>query len=151
MLQHFADFTEDYSIRHITSSLRYPQSNGQAERNVQTVKQLLKQSTDPYRAFLNYRTTPMLWCNLSPAELSMGRHRRTLVPQTNTLLVPEWTYLDHFHKSNQIENKNQRDHFNLCLGVRTLPEIPNNTPVYRVWTCRGNSNISGRQTKVVCG
>ena len=43
----FADFAKLYDFEHITSSPCYPQSNGQVERTVQTVKRLLKQSEDP--------------------------------------------------------------------------------------------------------
>ena len=50
-------------------SYGYPQSNGQAERMVQTVKRLLKKLKDLYRALLSYRPTPLPWCNLSPSEL----------------------------------------------------------------------------------
>ena len=59
-----------------------PQSNGQAERGVQTVKGLLKEVDDPYMSLLNYRTTPFPWCNFFPAELSMGRQLRSNLPQT---------------------------------------------------------------------
>ena len=128
--QLFAEFTRDYSIHHITSSPRFPQSNGQAERTVQTVKHLLKQSSDPYLALLNYRATPLPWCNLSPAELSMGRHLRTLVPQTDELLIPRWDYLDHFQKRNRIEKATQIKHYNAAHGVKALPDIPDNTPVW---------------------
>ena len=38
---------------------KFPQSNGQAERSVQTVKNLLKKSDDPYTPLLSYRTTPL--------------------------------------------------------------------------------------------
>ncbi len=48
-------------------------SNGQAERTVQTVKNMLKKSSDPHLALLNYRATPLPWCHRSPAELLMGR------------------------------------------------------------------------------
>ncbi len=52
---------------------RYPQSNGQAECAVQTIKQLLKKQLqectgDAYMALLTYRATPLPWCGLSPAE-----------------------------------------------------------------------------------
>ena len=48
----FAQFASSYEFNHITSSPRFPQSNGQAERMVQTVKRLLKRAGDPYLALL---------------------------------------------------------------------------------------------------
>ena len=44
----FKSFASSYGFQHLTSSPRFPQSNGQAERSVQTVKNLLKKSEDPY-------------------------------------------------------------------------------------------------------
>jgi len=89
----FAKFASSHEFNHITSSPRFPQSNGQVERMVQTVKKTLKKSEDPYTALLSYRSTPLPWCGLSPAQLSMGRRIRTPIPQTNKQLVPKWTYL----------------------------------------------------------
>ena len=53
--QEFSQFMRSYGEEHITSSPTYPQSNGQAERMVQTVKRLLKKSKDLYLALLSYR------------------------------------------------------------------------------------------------
>ena len=74
------------------------QSSGQAERAVRTVKQLLEHSADPYMALLSYRATPLLFCELSPAELLMGCHIRTDIPQATDLFVPEWSYLDQLNQ-----------------------------------------------------
>jgi len=92
----FDKFTKSYGIQHITSSPRYPQSNGLVERMVRTVKRLLKRSSDPYLALLSYRATPLPWCNLSPSELLMGRQLRTSLPQTTKHMIPRWHYLSEF-------------------------------------------------------
>ena len=51
-------FARQYGFNHITSSPHYPQSNGLAERAVQTVMILLKQAEDPW---MNYSVAPLLW------------------------------------------------------------------------------------------
>ena len=83
----FAEFAKNYGFNHITSSPRFPQSNGEAERAVKTVKGLLKKSTDPYLALLTYRATP-LRNGYSPSELLMNRKLRTTVPIVRNQLRP---------------------------------------------------------------
>ena len=51
----FSDFAKTINMKHTTSSLLFPQSNGLAERSVKRVKSLLFSSTDPYEALLSYR------------------------------------------------------------------------------------------------
>ena len=87
--EEFRRFMKAYGIQHRTNSLRFPQSKGEAERSVQTVKRLLSKFEDPSLALLSYRATPLPWCNLSPAELLMGRRLRTTVPQTDEQLIPK--------------------------------------------------------------
>lgn len=47
----FQAFAQGWGFDHVTSSPRFPQSNGVAERAVRTIKNLLKKSGDPYLAF----------------------------------------------------------------------------------------------------
>ena len=126
----FSQFAKTYTFQHVTSSPRYPQSNGQAERTVQTVKSLLTQSSDPYIALLNYTATPLPWCSLSPAQLSMGRSIRTLVPQIDKHLIPEWPYMEFFCRENKKQKDRQKHYFDSHHRVHDLPEIPDNTDVW---------------------
>ena len=50
----FRKFSEDWGFEYITSSPGYPQSNGQSERTVQTVKAKLEKAGNPYKALLSY-------------------------------------------------------------------------------------------------
>lgn len=85
----FAKLKQDYGFDHLTSSPRFPQSNGEAERAVPfTVKNLLEKGEDPYIALLAYRTTP-LQIGFSPAELLMSRRLRTTIPTTRELRKPQ--------------------------------------------------------------
>ena len=85
----FARFASEEGFIHVTSSPRYPQSHGKAERTVQTVKAILKKSVDPYGALLAYRTTS-LECGYSQAQLLMGRQLRTSIPVMASTLQPRW-------------------------------------------------------------
>ncbi|XP_038075580.1 uncharacterized protein K02A2.6-like [Patiria miniata] len=88
-LSEFSKFCKDYEIQHITSSPYNPQSNGEAERAVQTVKPPWKKCPDRHLAVLDYRTTPLASCNISPAQLLMGRRPRNKLPTSKSLLRPK--------------------------------------------------------------
>jgi len=102
---------------------------------------MLERSNDPFVALLSYRATPLPWCNLSPAELSIGRKIRTSVPQTNKHLMPEWTYLTDFRKKNAEFKKKQKENFDNRHRVHSLPEIPDDA---EAWVNSGPVPVRGR-------
>lgn len=55
----FQNFAIEYGFTHVTSSPRYPQGNGEAERAVATVKGLWKGGGDKAKALMAYRATPL--------------------------------------------------------------------------------------------
>ena len=83
------------------------------ERAVKTVKQLLQQSDDHCLALLNFRSTPLPWCDLSPAELLMGRCLRTKLPQVSQHLTPTWPYLAYLSSRGRMRSsrENRRSFF----------------------------------------
>lgn len=131
----FQEFSETYGFCHLTSSPRYPQSNGQAERAVRTVKLVLKKqleepSADPYLALLTYRATQLPWCGWSPAELLMGRRLRSSMPQTDDLLIPKWPYLPEFRQLNEKFKDRQKRDFDRRHRVQVQPELPDDSTVW---------------------
>ncbi|XP_050548981.1 uncharacterized protein K02A2.6-like [Daktulosphaira vitifoliae] len=113
--QEFKCFTSDWGIKHITTSPNYPQSNGLAERSIQTVKKLLKKAMDsgkdPHIALLQYRNTPKgKLC--SPAQLLMSRNLRTKIPVTNSFLKPKLVNTDIYKNLIFNKNKNSKYYYN---------------------------------------
>ena len=134
----FSVFAKLYGVQHSTSSPLFPQSNGQAERVVQIVKKLLR-SDDPYMALLTHRSTPIRWCNFSPADMLMGRRLHSTLPMTTEQLTPTWSYLDNFRAVNTEFKQQQKTDFDRrhC----SLPLPPNDT---EVWVTSGLNITSGQ-------
>ena len=90
----FATFAREWGFHHITSSPRYPQSNGKAENAVRTVKRLFAKcqhsGESEYRALLAWRNTPTAGMEMSPAQRIMGRRCRTALPCHGNLLEPRY-------------------------------------------------------------
>ena len=72
----FAKFAKGWEFKHVTSSSLYAESNGEVERANQTAKNLLQKESDPAKALLAYRSTP-LQGGKNPSELLFGRQIRT--------------------------------------------------------------------------
>ncbi|XP_055911365.1 uncharacterized protein K02A2.6-like [Eupeodes corollae] len=89
----FKAFAKKWDFTHQTSSLRYPKSNGFAERFVQVAKSLLKKchkdQSDVYLALLNYRNTPRSNDLLSPNQRLMSRRTRKNIPSSEQSLKPK--------------------------------------------------------------
>ncbi|UYV64979.1 hypothetical protein LAZ67_3002638, partial [Cordylochernes scorpioides] len=99
----FQEFLRMNGIRHITSAPYHPQTNGQAERVVQTLKQLIRKngweniSVTLPRALFAMRTTPHGTTGLTPAELLMGRRLTTR--------------MNRLHPKESEDNENGKEHF----------------------------------------
>ena len=89
---HFRDFCAEWGIELTTSSPTYAQSNGQAEKMVGVIKQMLykadEDGRDPYIALLEYRNTPVTGLPFSPAQMAMSRTLRSKLPSTHQMLKP---------------------------------------------------------------
>lgn len=135
----FAQFVKTYDMEHVTSSPKYPRSNGMVEKAIGTMKSILfkviKGGGDPNLAILEYNTTPK-FNMLSPAEMLMGRLLRTILPQKTTLLKPKFPTHDTLRKLSQAKAK-QKEYYDRT--ARKLPSLTPNQPVFvqmghRDWT-----------------
>ena len=115
-LVEFKDFMKQWQIEHRVSSPRNPQSNGMAERCVQTMKasliKTMEEGEDVDLALLTHKTTPLSHRLLSPAELLNSRKYKTLIP---TQIVPtrlQESYRQIMDQGKQVQaqlyNKNTR-------------------------------------------
>ena len=90
----FAVFAKIWMFEHKTSSPTYPQSNGKAEKAVQTVENLFRKckasGTSEFQALLDWRNTPTAGIGTSPAQRLMGRRCKTLLPIAGSLLQPNF-------------------------------------------------------------
>ncbi|KAL4708755.1 hypothetical protein ACJJTC_007136 [Scirpophaga incertulas] len=116
----FKKFAQEWNFFHITSSPHYPQSNGQIERTVQTVKNIIKKSAEDnvdYRlALLEYLNTPLTNNLPSPAELLQSRKMRSIVPTPFKLLKPKV----HTDTRNKLISRQQQQKIYYDQGSRNL-------------------------------
>ena len=122
-------FASVYGFVHTTSSPKYPQSNGEAERAVKTVKGLLNKAEDPYLTLLAYRATP-LQNGFSPAELLIGRRLRSTVPMIPLLREPRVPDYSEVVKKDAINKRKQKSNFDTNHGAIDLTPL---SPGDRVW------------------
>jgi hypothetical protein len=86
------EFAKEWDFQIVTSSPRYPQSNGQTEKFVGTIKSLFRKAKhehkDPLMSLLVYRNTPISGLPYSPAQLLMSRALKDRLPRTPDMLQP---------------------------------------------------------------
>ena len=81
--EEFTKFVMDWSIHHITSSVRYPQGNGMAEKAVGIVKELYAKCDDVKLGLLLMKTTPVSnQCHnfQAPANVFFGHQLKANLP-----------------------------------------------------------------------
>ena len=115
----FHSFAGEYGFVHTTSSPRYPQGNGEAERAVRTIKHILDKAKDPYLGLLAYRSTP-LRNGYSPSELLMNRRLRTTVPTLGYNLHPSVPNYAQLRAMEQKDKQKQKTDFDRRHASRSL-------------------------------
>ncbi|UYV66978.1 K02A2.6-like, partial [Cordylochernes scorpioides] len=125
----FKRFAKEYGFHHITSSPRFPQSNGFIESMVKNIKNQLKKGRDPYLSLLGYRTAT-LENGYSPAELCMNRKLRTTVPISPVQLQSRIPDLENLEMREKNQRHKKKTHFDIHHRARELPHLDKGT---RVW------------------
>jgi hypothetical protein len=126
-------FAEEWNVQIITSSPRYPRSNGLAERAVGISKKLIKKSVESSTSLdsvlLLYRNSPITGLDKSPAQLLMGRRLRTKIPTSNSLLKPEFAVEESRQGLNQL-NAKKKTYYDRSAHDK-LPFVQNQNVRYR--------------------
>ncbi|XP_013196514.1 uncharacterized protein K02A2.6-like [Amyelois transitella] len=119
----FATFSKQWGFKHVTSSPKYPVSNGRSEKAVHIVKNMLTKSlssgSDFYLGLLNLRTTPRDGIS-SPSQLLMGRRLNSRLPSHDCKLQPSRDNRDDYKA---ITSKQARDKQHYDKRARALPEL----------------------------
>ena len=150
----FRTFAQDWEFQHETSSPRYPRSNGQIERMIQTVKRFMYKSDEPHLALLEYRSTPIDGLGYTPSQLLMGRRLRTKIPISKSLLRPKTVN----YQRVKMNIKAKQAKYKEWYDRGTKPQLPlRKGEGVRVWNEReknletSSGSTSSRKTKVICG
>ena len=135
--EEFTRFCQQKSIRHLTSSPLYPESNGLVERMIQSIKRWWRKEEDFNSALLMYRSTP-LESGASPAELFYGRKIRSNLPVVQSPVAD-------FQEKDKGLKEAQKRNFDRRRKVKTLQELE---PGDRVWTKTANNEEPKEATVV---
>lgn len=121
----FKRFSREWEFEHIVTSPYHSAANGMAERHVQTAKQLFRKVTednrDLFKALLQYRNMPVV-DNISPAQILMSRHLRSMLPLGESSLKPRVVDVDRFNNLSLKSQDTQQKYFNK-KGVQKLKPL----------------------------
>ena len=124
----FAVFARQSGFYHRTSSPKFAQSNGEAERAVQTAKNLIRKNPhDLNAALLAYRSTPLA-NGYSPSQLLFGRQLRTRLPSAPTPVA--WPDFEILRKKEEQSRQQAKSNFDRRHRARPLPTLHPEQPVY---------------------
>lgn len=119
-----------YEIENLTSSPRYPRSNGKADNAVKTAKHImtkaLESNSEPYLALLDWRKTPSEWMESSPVQRLFGRRTKTLLPTASRVLDPG--LVQGAHQKLMARKTKQSQYFN--QGTRELVALESGETVH---------------------
>ena len=126
----------DFEVK--KSSPHHPASNGQSERSVGTIKQLMRKAAEEGRdihlAMVEYRNTPISGLEYSPAQLLMSRMLKDKLPTPTTLLFPKLA--QEAHRSLSARQERQKKYHD--RGTKILPPLQVGDPVRiqqgRIWS-----------------
>lgn len=108
----------------------YPQSNGLAEKNVQTAKRILTKAKedkkDPYLCLLEYRNTPVDGLK-SPAQILMSRRLRSILPTTTQQLRPQVAPETTVHARREDCQQRQKQHYD--RSTRPMSTLHTGAPI----------------------
>ena len=113
--QAFRTFASEWGFDHVTSSPYHSQSNGLAERTVQSLKNILKKSENFQMSLLLLRSTPVIGSTRSPAELLYGRKLANPLPCNYPI--------DPSHENTLSSNVSTARHYDKNKFHRNLPDI----------------------------
>lgn len=140
----FKKFAKEYNFKHTTSSPYHPKSNGQAERTIGTITNIIKKAelagNDINLCLLEYVNTPIAYNLPSPAQILYSRRLRSIIATNQSLLKPNVVSTNKIRETlvkNQEKVKKQYDR-----GSKSLENLKNGD-IVKVKNMNGSNWLNG--------
>ena len=105
-----------------TTSLRFPQANGQAERGLQIITNILKQK-DLILARMVYRATPTAPTGQSPCNCLLGREINIKLPTLESILMLQWPQKQQVQDADKKAKLSYIKYYEKHHGTRSLKPL----------------------------